>query len=207
MDTQDICRRLAAMDTATLYESGARATMDRGIRHLSGTERLAGPALTVLCPPGDNLMIHVALAEAKPGEVLVAQCHDPNYGVWGEVLSVAAMARGVAGLVLDGSVRDLAAMRALGFPVFARGTCLRGTAKTGRVPFNVPVTCAGCIVSPGDLVVADESGIVVIDPGEAPGIAGRAEERVAREAAMMEELRRGRTTLELLGLDRAASRR
>lgn len=204
---QDICRRLAAMDTATLYESGARATMDRGIRHLSGTERLAGPALTVLCPPGDNLMIHVALAGAKPGDVLVAQCHDPGYGVWGEVLTVAAMARGVAGLVVDGSVRDLAAMRALDFPVFARGTCLRGTIKTAHAPVNVPVSCAGCIVSPGDIIVADESGIVVIAPGEAAAIAERAEERVAREAAMMEELRRGRTTLELLGLDGPASRR
>jgi 4-hydroxy-4-methyl-2-oxoglutarate aldolase len=204
---QDICRRLAAMDTATLYESGARSTMDSGIRHLSGRERLAGPALTVLCLPGDNLMIHVALAGAKPGDVLVVQCHDPGYGVWGEVLTVAAMARGVAGLVVDGSVRDLAATRALDFPVFARGTCLRGTAKTGRVPFNVPVSCAGCIVSPGDIIVADESGIVVIAPGEAAAIAERAEERVAKEAAMMEELRRGRTTLELLGLDGPASRR
>jgi len=97
--------RLRALDTATLHESGAQATMRPEIRMLSGDCRLAGPALTVACPPGDNLMIHLAVAPAQPGTVLVAQCHDPGYGVWGEVLTVAAMARRIAGLVLDGSVR------------------------------------------------------------------------------------------------------
>jgi 4-hydroxy-4-methyl-2-oxoglutarate aldolase len=146
-------------------------------------------------------MIHVAVARAQPGAVLVAQCHDPGYGVWGEVLTVAAMARCIAGLVLDGSVRDLDAIRRLGFPVFARGTALPGTAKSGRGTIGVATTCGGALVWPGDIIVADESGIVIIPPGEAQLVLARAEERCRKEAAMMDELRAGRTTIDLLGLD------
>ena len=175
--------------------------MAPGIGMLSGAGRLAGPALTAMCHPGDNLMIHVAVAQAEPGAVLVVQCHDPSYGVWGEVLTVAAQARGIAGLVLDGSVRDLGAMRRLGFPVFARGTALRGTGKSGPGTVASAVTCGGTPVWPGDLIVADESGIVVVRPGEAEDILVKARERERKEAVMMSELRAGRTTMELLGLD------
>jgi len=193
--------RLGALDTATLYESGARATMMPGIRMLSGDRRLVGPALTVMCHPGDNLMIHLAVARAEAGCVVVAQCHDAGYGVWGEVLTVAAMARGIAGLILDGSVRDLGAIRRLGFPVFARGTALRGTTKSARGTVGAVITCGGTPVWAADLVVADESGIVVIRPQEAELILTKAEERCRKEAGMMDELRSGRTTLELLGLE------
>jgi 4-hydroxy-4-methyl-2-oxoglutarate aldolase len=194
-------KRLGALDTATLYESGAHTTMTPEIRMLSGDHRLAGPALTVMCPPGDNLMIHMAVARAQAAAVLVVQCHDPGYGVWGEVLTVAAMARGIAGLVLDGSVRDLGAIRRLGFPLFARGTALRGTAKAAVGAIALVTTCGGAPVWPADLIVADESGIVVIRPQEVEHILARAEERCRKEAALMNELRGGRTTIDLLGLD------
>jgi len=197
----NLTERLRALDTATLYESGAHAAMTSEIRMLSGDSRLAGPALTVLCPPGDNLMIHVAVARAQAGAVLVAQCHDARYGVWGEVLTVAAKARGIAGLVLDGSVRDLGAIQRLGFPVFARGTALPGTAKSARGAVGVVTSCGGAPVWPGDLIVADESGIVVIRLQEAEHILARAEERCRKEATMMDELRGGRTTMDLFGLD------
>ncbi|MGA8654728.1 MAG: RraA family protein [Chthoniobacterales bacterium] len=196
-----ILERLRALDTATLYESGARATMVPEIRMLSGDCRLAGPALTVMCPPGDNLMIHVAVARAQTGAVLVAQCHDPGYGVWGEVLTVAAMARGIAGLVLDGSVRDLGAIRRLRFPLFARATALPGTTKSARGAIGAVTTCGGAFVWPADIIVADESGIVIIRPEEAEQVLTRAEERCRKEATMMDELRSGRTTMDLLGLD------
>ena len=163
--------------------------------------RNAGPAFTVLCPPADNLTIHVAVAEAKPGAVLVVQCHDPNYWVWGEVLSVAAISRGIAGLILDGSIRDLPAICALDFPVFARGTCLRGTAKDKRGAVNIAIACGGAPVWPGDIVVGDESGVVVIKPDTAEQIAARGEERGRKEATVMQELRKGRTTMQLLGLE------
>jgi 4-hydroxy-4-methyl-2-oxoglutarate aldolase len=201
MDQSAICTRLAAIDTATLHESGAGTIMQPGITQQSSNRRVAGTAVTAVCPPGDNLMIHVAVAQAKPGDVLVIQCNDANYGVWGEVLSVAAMSRGVVALVLDGSVRDLGAIRAIDFPIFARGTCLRGTVKETLGVVNVPITCGGALVRPGDIVVADESGIVVIPPGAAEQIATRAEERVRKEAVMMDQLRSGKTTVQLLGLE------
>lgn len=196
-----LIQRLAQMDTATLYESGATNTMNVDIRMLSGDRRLAGTAYTVLCHPGDNLMIHLGLAAAKPGDVLVVQCNDPSYGVWGEVLTVSAQARGVAGLVVDGSVRDLGAIRSLGFAVFARGTRLRGTVKTTPGTIDGPIACGGSLVWPGDYVVADESGIVVIRPEAAAVIADRAEERVRKEASMMARLRAGETTVQLLNLE------
>jgi 4-hydroxy-4-methyl-2-oxoglutarate aldolase len=146
-------------------------------------------------------MIHVAVARAQAGAVLVAQCHDPGYGVWGEVLTVAAMARGIAGLVLDGSVRDLDAIRRLGFPVFARGTALPGTTKSARGAIGVATTCGGALVWPADIIVADESGIVIIRPDEAEQVLAKAEERCRKEAAMMDALQAGRTTIDMLGLD------
>ncbi len=118
---------------------------------------------------------------------------------------MAALARGIAGLVLDGSVRDLGAIRRLGFPIFARGTALRGTTKSAHGAVGVFTTCGGAPVWPGDLIVADESGIVVIRPQEAEDILARAEERCRKEAAMMDELRGGRTTMDLLGLDERAN--
>lgn len=199
MDSHDAVRRLSVMDTATIHEAGAGMIMDGTIRLQAGT-RVCGPALTVLSPPGDNLMIHHALARAKLGDVLVVQCCDSGYGVWGEVLSVAAIARGIAGLVVDGSVRDLPEMRALGFPVFARGLALRGTSKRGRGEINIPIQCGGAIVYPGDVIAGDESGIVVVGSTELEAVTDRAEERVRKEAAMMVHLREGRTSVELLNL-------
>jgi len=196
-----VVEQLRTLDTATLFESGARAAKEPEIRMLSGNDRLAGPALTVACPPGDNLMIHLAVARAQAGIVLVAQSHDPGYAVWDEVLTVAAMARGIAGLVLDGSVRDLGAIRRLGFPVFARGTALPGTTKSVHGTIGQATTCGGALVCPGDIVVADESGIVLIRPEEAEQVLARALELCRKEAAIMDELRGGRTTVDLLGLD------
>ncbi len=167
---------------------------------LSGDRRLAGPALTVMCHPGDNLMVHVAVARAPAGAVMVVQSHDASNGVWGEVLTVAAMARRIAGLVVDGSVRDLGAIRRLGFPVFARGTALRGTTKSAHGTVGAVITCGGTPVWSSDLIVADESGIVVIRPEEAEHVLERAEERCRKEAIMMNALRAGHTTMDLLGL-------
>jgi 4-hydroxy-4-methyl-2-oxoglutarate aldolase len=196
-----IVEDLRAQDTATLYESGAHATMTQNIRMLSGDRRLAGSALTVVCHPGDNLMIHVAVARARVGTVMVVQSHDGSYGVWGEVLTVAAMARGIVGLVLEGSVRDLGAIRQLGFPVFACGTALRGTGKAGGGQVGEIIICGGVPVSPDDLIVADESGIVVLRPNEAESVLAKAQERRRKEAIMLKQLRTGRTTMELLGLN------
>ena len=205
MSAHPLAGRLSALETATLHEAGATAVLSPEIGMLSGDRCVVGKALTVMCHPGDNLMIHVAVARAEPGDMLVVQTHDPGYGVWGEVLTVAAMARGIVGLVVDGSVRDLASIRKRQFPVFARGVALRGAAKSREGTVNTPISCGGQPVWPGDLVAADESGIVIMALGEVESILLRAEERGRKEAAMMSELSKGRTTLELLGLERRFS--
>jgi 4-hydroxy-4-methyl-2-oxoglutarate aldolase len=145
-------------------------------------------------------MIHVAVARAERGDVLVVQTQDEHYGVWGEVLTVAALAKGIAGLVLDGSVRDLASIQRHGFPVFARGVALRGTAKSSIGTVGEVISCGGQPVRFGDFIVADESGIVVISTSDAETILVRAEERIRKEVNIMRELQSGRTTIELLGL-------
>jgi 4-hydroxy-4-methyl-2-oxoglutarate aldolase len=201
MSAHPLAGRLSALETATLHEAGAKAVLSSEIRMLSGDRCVVGRALTVMCHPGDNLMIHVAVARAEPGDMLVVQTHDAGYGVWGEVLTVAAMARGIVALVADGSVRDLASIRRHEFPVFARGVALRGASKAHEGTVNAPISCGGQPVWPGDLVAADESGIVVMAPGEVESILIKGEERGRKEAVMMSELRSGRTTLELLGLE------
>jgi 4-hydroxy-4-methyl-2-oxoglutarate aldolase len=187
-------------DTGTLYEAAGEGAFAPGLRAVSGEARVAGPALTVACPPGDNLAVHLAVAEAREGEVLVVQTHDWSYGVWGEVLTVAAMARGVRALVIDGSVRDLDAIRELGFSVFARGTALVGTRKREPGIVRAPVTCSGQLVRPGDLIVADLSGVVAIRPERLEEVLAAAAARRDKEAGTLRLLREGRTTVELLGL-------
>lgn len=197
----DLAARLAAFDTATLYEAaGQRGAMAPGLHSLLPGVRVSGPALTVACPPGDNLMLHAAVAEARPGEIIVAQVHDPSFGVWGEVLTVAAMARGVKALVIDGAVRDIDSIRGLGFPIFARGTALPSARKSERGCLRMPTSCGGQLVWPGDYVAADDSGIVVLAAGGAETALAAAAARRDKEAAMMEDLRQGRTTMDLLQL-------
>src|SRR2546426_5440032 len=130
-----LVRAIANFDTATLYEAaGQQGAMVPEIRPLARGTRLAGPALTVACPPGDNLMLHAAVAGAAPGDVLVAQCHDFTFGVWGEVLMTAAQARGIAGLILDGAVRDVGALERAGFPGFCRAVSMRAAAEARPRP-------------------------------------------------------------------------
>lgn len=191
--------RLAEFDTGTLCESGATA-LGPGLRPVWPSGRLLGRALTASCPAGQNLMLHRAVARAEPGDVIVARCGGRDHGYWGEVLAAASLARGIRGLVIEGSVRDVEAMRDLGFPVFAAGVALPGTGKAVDGSVGEPVEVRGAIVRTGDTVVADESGIVVIAPPSLADVHGRARARSDGERVMIEALRAGRTTLELLGL-------
>src|SRR5436309_2144669 len=177
VDASSLVASLAEFDTATLCESNGGGALSGDIHALTLDSRVGGLALTVLCPPGDNLAIHLAVAAARPGEVLVVQTSDPAYGVWGEVLTVAAMARGIKAVILDGSVRDIDSIRAHGFPVFGRGCALNGTVKKARGEVRVPVMCGGQIVWPGDVVVADVSGIVAIRASNAATVAAEAAAR------------------------------
>lgn len=201
-DVNDIVGRLGEFDPASLYEAAGQTGMvDPRIRPAWPSAKICGLALTVCCPPGDNLMLHVAVAHAFPGAVLVATTGPYLLaGAWGEVLTAAAQARGVTGLVIDGAVRDIEAIRDAQFPVFARG-CAIGSCTKDRVGrLNVPVQVGGCTVHPGDAVVGDGDGLVVVSQACVSAVYEAAMQRRQREEEIIVELRRGRTTLELLGL-------
>lgn len=197
----EIAGALAELGAATLGESGARAMPTR-IRPVWSGAALAAPAFPVRCSPGDNLAIHVAVSRAPAGAVLVVDVGDvPDRGYWGEVLTTGALARGLAGLVIDGGVRDVAALERLAFPVFSRTVALPGATKTNWGAIGSPATVAGVAVVPGDWVVGDVDGVVVV-PGDALERvleAGRA--RASAEAGYFDALRKGSTTVEILGLD------
>jgi regulator of RNase E activity RraA len=157
--------------------------MDIGIRPLwSGMPRVAGPAYPVRCPPGDNLMLHAAIYRAEPGAVIVVEAGDTDYAVAGGNVCLVAQKRGIAGFVVDGVIRDLAEARENRFPVFARGVIPIPGAKDAVGILDGPVRCGGVEVCPGDVVVADEEGIVVVPAGRAAAVLKAAEARAAKEA-------------------------
>jgi 4-hydroxy-4-methyl-2-oxoglutarate aldolase len=191
---------LLAFDTGTLCESGA-TPLAPGLRPIWPCGRIAGRALTVECPSGQNLMFHRAVARAKPGDLIIARCADALYGYWGEVLAEAARAAGISGLVVDGSVRDVEAIREVGFPVFAAGTALPGTGKRADGSVGAAIEVRGARIAAGDVVVADESGVVVVPMDAVSSVLERAAGRTEMERGLIERLRQGERTLDLLGLD------
>lgn len=200
----DLMARLAALGAATVYEAhGQQGALDPAIKPLDPRMRLAGRAVTVKLAPADNWFIHAALLEAGPGDVLVVDIGGfVQAGPWGDVLTLAAQTRGLAGLVVDGAVRDSATIIESGWPVFARGTCIRGTTKIQRGQINTPVIVGGVRVNPGDILVGDADGLVCIPGAEGEAALAGAEAREAREAWQREQIRAGVPTLDLLGLSR-----
>ena len=197
----DVHRRLGELGAATVHEVvGPDSACGPELRAVWQDAIVAGPALTVEGHPGDNLALHQALEAAEPGQVLVVALGGHLAGYWGEVLTVAAMERGVQGLVIDGGVRDTREIESLGFPVFARGTALRGTGKHHDGRLGKGVVVAGVHVHAGDVVVGDRDGVTVVPRDSVADVLERAEARVAKEADFMERLRAGATTVELLGL-------
>jgi len=190
------------LGTSTLYEASGLPTssVDPAIRTVWPGASVAGPAYPVECAPGDNLAIHIAMEKAPRGSVLVVSTGGFVAGYWGEVLAVAAEAAGIAGLVIDGGVRDIAALTARRFPVFTRGVSVRGTLKDSAPPVGRPLSFAGTPVAAGDLVVADDDGVVVIPAAQARATLESGQARADKEAKIMDELGKGRTTLDLLGL-------
>jgi regulator of RNase E activity RraA len=162
---------------------GRAQVMDIGIRPLwSPIQRVAGAAFTVRCPPGDNLMLHAAIYRAEPGSIIVVEAGDVDYAVSGGNVCAVAQRRGISAFVVDGVIRDLAEVRERGFPVFARGVIPIPGAKAAVEPLNVPVRCGGVQVHAGDIVVADEEGIVVIPCARQEQVLLDARTKVAREA-------------------------
>jgi 4-hydroxy-4-methyl-2-oxoglutarate aldolase len=197
----DFAARARALGSATLYEaSGLPCAIDPLVHSIWSGAFIAARAYPLVCSPGDNLAIHIAMERVRRGSVLVVSTSNFVAGYWGEVLTVAAEAAGVAGLVIDGGVRDVAAIAARRFPVFARGISVRGTVKASAPSVGQPMKLTGVEVAEHDLVVADDDGVIVIPAAEAERTIVAGEARAAKEAAMMEQLTQGVSTLELMGL-------
>ncbi|MFC9750925.1 RraA family protein [Streptomyces niveus] len=163
---------------------GREQVMDIGIRPLwPSMPRIAGPAFTVRCPAGDNLMLHAAIYRAEPGSVVVVQAGDVDYALAGGNVCAVAQRRGIAGFVLDGVIRDLGEVREMGFPVFARGVIPIPGTKAAVEPLNRDVRCGGVTVRAGDIVVADEEGVVVTPHGRAEEVLSASRAKLAKEAA------------------------
>ncbi|MEU0805556.1 RraA family protein [Streptomyces sp. NPDC005970] len=162
---------------------GRAQVMDIGIRPLwSPTPRVAGPAFTVRCPPGDNLMLHAAIHRAQPGSIVVVESGDVDYALAGGNVCAVAQRRGIAAFVLDGVIRDLGEVREMGFPVFARGVIPIPGTKAAAEPLNVQVRCGGVDVNAGDIVVADEEGVVVTPHARQDEVLLAAQAKLVKEA-------------------------
>jgi 4-hydroxy-4-methyl-2-oxoglutarate aldolase len=201
LDTPATAALLAGFGSATLGESGGVA-LPAKLRPIWPGASFAGPAFTVGCPPGDNLAMHAGIAKAPAGVVMVVSvAGDVERGYWGEVMTTAAQAAGVVALVIDGFVRDVDRMRQRNFPVFARGAALRGSTKTGPGTIGGPVAVADTLVFPGDWVVGDVDGLVVIRRNALAQCIEAARTRSDKESQLLHSLESGKTTVELLGLD------
>ena len=193
---------LQTLGAATVYEAqGARGALPSAFKPLHPSMRLAGPALTVDTRPADNLMIHYALLKAKPGDVLVVDAKAfIEAGVWGDVLTQQALHIGLAGLVVNGAVRDAATIIDMGFPVFCRGLSIKGTGKNQPGKVNVPVHMGDALVHPGDILVGDQDGLVVVRPAEAAETLRLARAREEKETHFRDAIKQGATTADLLKL-------
>jgi 4-hydroxy-4-methyl-2-oxoglutarate aldolase len=192
--------RLVLLGASTVAESGGEP-LYRRIRPVWPGARLAGRAYTVLCHPGDNLAVHAAVPEAPSGWVLaVSVGGEADHAYWGEVLTVAATHAGLAGIVIDGKVRDTEAIASRKFPVFATGVALRGPSKTAGGSVGQSAEIGGTIVHMGDWLVADADGVVVVDARRVDSVLAAAEARAWRERRLIDALGEGATTVDLLHL-------
>ena len=193
---------LAGMGTATVHEAmGRRGFAGPDLRPIQQGASIAGSAVTVSCHPGDNLMIHAAVEMCQDGDLLVVTNTAPSsHGMFGELLATSLAARGVRGLVMDAGVRDTADLRAMGFPVWSRHVSCEGTVKASPGSVNVPVVLGLQLVSPGDVVCADDDGVVVVPRGEVPAALAQSKARIEKEAATRARLAAGELGVDFYGL-------
>lgn len=198
----DVVDGLATCGTATVHEAQGRVgCVDSMVRPIQQGTRLAGSAVTVSCHPGDNLMIHAAVECCRPGDVLVVTTTAPSsHGMFGELLATSLMTRGVRALVIDAGVRDTHELREIGFAVWARHVSCQGTVKATPGSVNVPVVLGGVIVNPGDVIVADDDGVIVVDRHTASDVLAASRARESKEAGTRQRLAAGELGVDMYGL-------
>ena len=190
--------RYEKLSVATVHEAQGRVgLLSPEIRPIKAGLKLVGRAVTVFATPGDNVMIHVAMEQCEPGDVMVVAVNSRSEcGYFGDLLATLMQARGIAGLVIDSGVRDLADLRQMGIPVFSRCISAQGTVKETLGDVNVPVVCGGQVINPSDLIIGDDDGVVVVRRHELDSVAQKSEAREDKEAAIRAKYRDG-----TLGLD------
>jgi 4-hydroxy-4-methyl-2-oxoglutarate aldolase len=201
---RDFIKELSKFSAATLHEAlGKTHNLPSGIKPISPKMKVCGTAYTVKTMPCDNMLLHRAYAYAKKGDVLVVNCSNfYEAGYWGDLMSLGAMTKGIAGLVIDGCVRDADDIEAMGFPVFSRGLCIKGTGNHGEGTLNEPIIMGEYLVYPGDFIVGDRDGVVVIPQNRVAEVIEKAIARELKEENVRKELRKGLNSLQIYGWDK-----
>ncbi|MBP1720419.1 MAG: Demethylmenaquinone methyltransferase [Deltaproteobacteria bacterium] len=200
----ELIRALFAYDSATVHEAyGGKGALESSLKPLDPNLKVCGPVVTVSARPGDNLILHKAIYVAAEGDVLMVSAGGyVEAGPWGEIMTLAARERGIRGLIIDGSVRDSKALRELLFPVFSRGICIKGTTKETLGTINYPIQIGGVSVRPGDAVLGDADGVVVVAAQDLPAVLEKCRQRKEKEEKIRQELKQGKSTLEIYGFDK-----
>lgn len=193
---------LRAAGVATVHEAmGRSGLMNPGLRPIYAGACIAGPAVTALVAPGDNWMLHVAAEQCQPGDVLVVACMvDNTDGMIGDLIATSLKARGVQGVVIDAGCRDVRTLTEMGFPIWSRAVSARGTVKATLGNVNLPVVCGGALVNGGDVVIADDDGVVVVPHAEAEAVAALARQRTDKEDASRRRYDAGELALDVAGM-------